>query len=258
MPRPTRLRGRAAVRRLRNRIDALTRSRAKRQSNGDTLPDDLLTRLINSAGEFDDPLSFGEIEDHILTFIAAGHETTARGLSWLLYLLTHDPRSMAKVYSEVDAVDLDSPPSTWQSKLPFLTACFDEAMRLYPPAPFLTRMARKDDRFGLAFVPAGGYLFLNLYALHRHRLLWEQPDSFKPERFMDRASANIGKYQYLPFGVGHRTCIGGHFAVLEATIILVLTLRRYRFEYAGEKPPWPVMRITLKPDNDMPMRVFHR
>lgn len=259
VPRPTRLRGKAAVRRLRKRIQILTQDRLNRQAAGEKLPDDFLTRLINAQDQGDHPLTSDEIEDHILTFIAAGHETTARGLSWMLYLLANDPAARTRVETEVDAIDTQkTPPEFWQEQLPFTVACFEETMRLYPPAPFITRMAKDDDPFGLAFVPRGGYLFLNLYALHRHKKLWNSPETFQPERFMDRAKKDIQKYQYLPFGVGHRICIGGHFAMQEALIILTLLLREFRFDYAGDAPPVPVMRITLKPGNGIPMKVRRR
>lgn len=259
VPRPTRLRGKAAVRRLRKRIRRLTENRLGRQAAGETLPDDFLTRLINAQDQGDHPLTSDEIEDHILTFIAAGHETTARGLSWMLYLLANDPVARAKVETEVDAINTEkTPPEFWQEQLPFTVACFEETMRLYPPAPFITRMAKDDDPFGLAFVPSGGYLFLNLYALHRHKTLWDAPETFRPERFLGESRNNIQKYQYLPFGVGHRICIGGHFAMQEALIILTLLLRGFRFDYTGNTPPVPVMRITLKPDNGIPMQVHRR
>ncbi|MGJ8564667.1 MAG: cytochrome P450 [Alphaproteobacteria bacterium] len=259
IPRPTRLRGKSAVKRLRARIRALTQSRIERQAAGEPLPDDFLTRLIESQTKQSGALSLDEVEDHILTFIAAGHETTARGLSWMLYLVAHDAGSRERLEQEVDSLDIDTiEPSDWIEKLPFMVACFEETMRLYPPAPFITRMAIKDDPFGLAFVPGGGNLFLNLYALHRHKSLWDQPEAFLPERFMGEAKKSIARFQYLPFGVGHRTCIGGHFAMQEAIIILVLLLKPFRFDYAGEKPPCPVMRITLKPDNGIPMTIHKR
>lgn len=259
IPRPTRLRGKTAVKRLGHRISALTKDRIERREQGLNLPDDFLTRLIEARGDDKNPLSIEDIEDHILTFIAAGHETTARGLSWMLYLLSNDPASRARIEAEIDVIDIESDdPADWADHLTFTTACFEETMRLYPPAPFITRMAKNDDPFGLAFVPAGGNLFLNLYALHRHELLWEHPDRFIPERFMGEAKQCIQRFQYLPFGVGHRICIGGHFAMQEALIILVLTLKKYRFDYTGKTPPCPVMRITLKPDNGIPMRISKR
>ncbi len=259
LPRLTRLRGRGAVKRLRARISALTQDRLARHARGKSLPDDFLSRLILAHDKTLDPPTPNEIEDHILTFIAAGHETTARGLAWLIYLLTHSPNDMAKVVAEIDALDIKATaPADWQNHLPWLTACFDEAMRLFPPAPFITRMARDDDQYKLAFIPKNGNVLLNLYALHRHHTLWEQPDIFSPQRFTEPQNAARHKFQYLPFGVGHRTCIGGHFAVMEAMIILVLMLKSYRFDYVGTTPPMPVMRITLKPDNGIPVRISPR
>ncbi len=258
VPRPTRLRGGAAVKRLRRRIGRLIIDRKARAGQGEILPDDFLTRLMASEDDEQQPLPISEIEDHILTFIAAGHETTARGLSWLLYLLANDSGALSRVEAEVDALDMKLGAADWAAHMSYTVACFEEAMRLYPPAPFITRMAKDDDPFGLAFVPRGGYLFLNLYALHRHERLWDNPNGFDPNRFMGKARSDIQKYQYLPFGVGHRICIGGHFAMQEALIILAVTLRRFRFDYAGSAPPVPVMRITLKPDNGMPMHAIRR
>ncbi len=259
IPRPTRLRGGGAVRRLRKRIRTLTQDRIKRRAAKTILPDDLLTRLIIALDSDAKNLCLDDVEDHILTFIAAGHETTARGLSWMLYLLAHDPAARARVENEIDALDSEAiAPADWQKYLTYTVACFEETMRLYPPAPFITRRAIGDDSFGLAFVPAGSNLFLNLYALHRHEQLWEVPNRFMPDRFLGQARKDIQKFQYLPFGVGQRTCIGGHFAMQEALIILTCVLKSYRFEYAGNTPPCPVMRITLKPDNGIPMRIIRR
>lgn len=258
VPRPTRLSGHKAVKRLRRRIANVVDKRLSDKTSGAALPDDFLTHLINAIDDDKTPLTPEEIEDHILTFIAAGHETTARGLAWVLYLLSNDAQARRRVEAEVDALNLNDPPSQWIAEMPFTIACFEESMRLYPPAPFLTRMAKNDDRFGLAFIPAGGYVFLNLYALHRHETLWDRPEQFDPDRFMSKRKASLKKFQYLPFGVGHRICIGGHFAMQEAMIILALALRKFRFDYVGDAPPEPVMRITLKPHNGMPMRVTHR
>ena len=259
LPRPTRRRGKNAVKRLRWRISRLTKDRMRRVETGSDIPDDFLTRLIKARDDEKSPLTMHDIEDHILTFIAAGHETTARGLSWMLYLLSNAPEARERVEAEINKIDIENTdPADWAKHLPYTTACFEETMRLYPPAPFITRMALRDDPFGLAFVPAGGNLFLNLYALHRHETLWHKPNHFIPDRFMGSTKQAIERFQYLPFGVGHRTCIGGHFAMQEALIILVSCIKKYQFDYAGSAAPCPVMRITLKPDNGIPMRVTKR
>ena len=259
IPRPTRLRGYKELGELREQISMLISNRISKREAGQDLPDDLLTRLIcvqNKDGS--SKLNSDEIEDHMLTFIIAGHESTARSLSWILYLLSGDNIARSKVEEEIDNIDLSSPAKDWAEQLTFTSACYNEALRLFPPLPFVTRMAREDDRYKLSFIPKGGYLFLNLYALHRHKLLWDRPDSFMPERFLGDKKAARHKFQFLPFGVGHRICIGGHFAMQEALIILVMILKKYRFEYAVEKPATPVMRISLKPNNGMPMRVTRR
>lgn len=259
VPRPTRLRGGRAVARLRDRIAKLVERRRRLRQAGERLPDDFLTRLLEGKNEVGEPLAATDIQDHILTFIAAGHETTARGLAWTLYLLAHDGRVRNLVETEIDHLYArDIAVAEWVDHMPYTTACFEEAMRLYPPAPFITRMAKADDRYNLAFVPKGGYLFLNLYALHRHKMLWACPDDFIPERFLAGAKDRIDRFAYLPFGVGHRVCIGSQFAMQEALIILAAVLRHYRLDYASDVPPCPVMRITLKPDNGIPMQVSPR
>jgi len=105
---------------------------------------------------------------------------------------------------------------------------------------------------------ADSILFVNTWLLHRHKSLWDRPEAFMPSRFMGQARNQIGRFQYLPFGVGERVCIGQRFAMQEAAILIALLARNYRFDYAGKNVPWPKMRITVQPENGMPMRVTRR
>ena len=93
------------------------------------------------------------------------------------------------------------------------------------------------------------------YVLHRHRRLWTDPDRFVPERFLEPERAKIDRFAYLPFGAGPRICVGAQFAMVEAVIVLSTLCRRLRFDYAGEAPPQPMQRVTLRPAGGMPMRV---
>ena len=200
-----------------------------------------------------------QIEDHIISFIGAGHETTARALCWLVYLLSQDTKRRERLEAEVDALDIDTIPcEEWADHLPFTIACFEETMRLFPPAPFISREAIKDDKVDGYEVAADGVVLINTWQLHRHIQYWDNPSAFIPERFLLENRDKIGRFQYLPFGVGERVCIGQRFALQEAGILIALLLRRYRFDYAGDVPPWPKMRITVQTDNDMPMRVTRR
>lgn len=259
LPRLSRLKGLKAVKHLREMIGELTQDRKARRDKGEDLPDDFLSRLLLVGDEDTAPFSDIDIENHVLAFIGAGHETTARALSWLFYLLSNDTKSRDRLEAEVDRLDIENlSPETWGEHLPFTLACFEETMRLFPPAPFIVREAINDDTHGDVTIPAKSVLFLNTWQLHRHKTLWDKPDAFIPERFLGEACDKIGRFQYLPFGVGERVCIGQRFAIQEALILIALLVRNYRFDYASDDVPWPKLRITIQPENGMPMRVTKR
>lgn len=263
VPRLTRLRGLKAVKSLRAMIAELIQIRKGRQDRGEDLPDDFLSRLLKVGDAETRKFTDTEIEDHLLAFIGAGHETTARALSWMFYLLANDTKARDRLEAEVDALDIDTvPPEEWGDRLPFAQACFEETMRLFPPAPFIIRKAVADDTFDLSgdkvTIQKNTILMLNTWQLHRHETLWEHPAAFVPERFLGNVRTSMDRFQYLPFGVGERVCIGQRFAMQEAMILVALLARRYRFEYAGNVVPWPKLRITIQPENNMPMRIIRR
>ncbi len=260
VPRLTNRKGLKAVREIRTMIAHLTAKRRSDKVAGRPLADDFLTRLLSIGDDGEThPFTSEQIEDHILTFIGAGHETTARALCWMVYLLSQDHSRRERLEAEVDALDIKTiPPENWYDKLPYSAACFEEAMRLFPPAPFIAREAVSPDNIGGYTVPTGGVVMINTWQLHRHLKYWDQPWAFVPERFLPEHRHKINKFQYLPFGVGERVCIGQKFALQEAVILIALLLRRYRFKYAGQTPPWPKMRITIKPENNMPMYITRR
>ncbi|MCY4540827.1 MAG: cytochrome P450 [Rhodobacteraceae bacterium] len=187
-----------------------------------------------------------ELRDNLLTFIVAGHETTALTLAWSLYLLSISPRWQEKVRAEANstlgrrcatASDLGSLDVTRQ--------VIEESLRLYPPAALLLREAQEPDTIGGREVRKGDTMFLPIYALHRNRCLWEDPNQFDPGRFADRRKIN--RFAYLPFGGGPRVCIGAGFAMQEATIVLATLVSRFRFSLAEGRQPKPVLVLTLRP-----------
>ena len=199
------------------------------------------------------------IVDNLLTFLAAGHETTARSLSWTLYLLSQAPDVLKRLEAEIDAAPLDdTDPANWMDALPWTTAIIKESLRLYPSAPILSRTSIAADTVaGLAVAPDTDVL-VSTWLLHRQRDFWPQPDAFLPERFYGEAANSIPRHAWLPFGLGPRVCIGARFAMMEMVIVLASLLRKLRFEFAGMRHPVPVMRITLQPDIEVPMRVSRR
>ncbi len=258
LPRLTRLRGRRTLAFFRKIVDDTVAERLQlMREDPDAAPQDFLTLLLQQ--EKPGGLTRQEVSDNIITFIGAGHETTARALGWTLYCLANAPRERQAVEEEVDRVVPSEPdPVKWLEKMPQTRAAFEEAMRLYPPAPSINRAAIEEDRFADAVIEAGTTVLVMPWILHRHRMLWEQPDAFIPSRFLPGNREKIGRFQYLPFGVGPRVCIGATFALQEAVIALGVLMRRFRFDCTEDTDPWPVQKLTVQPEGGLPMTVIAR
>jgi cytochrome P450 len=164
-----------------------------------------------------------------------------------------------RVEREVEAAFAAAPDEPPRAEdLPLTRAVIDEAMRLYPPAPFMSRAAIGEDRIGAMKIPAGSLVMIAPYVLHRHRTLWEAPDDFDPDRFMPGRREGIDRYAYLPFGAGPRVCIGASFSIQEAVIVLARFVQGLRFELAEGHRVAPVQRVTLRPGGGLPMRLGRR
>ena len=248
LPRPGRARARALVGTLRAQMRVMIRARRKALAGGAELPDDFLSRLMAIGHETpDQPLSDSQIIDNLLTFFAAGHETTARTLAWAFYLLSEDQRIAAQVAEELIAAR-DVPARELLQAAPLTEAVLNETMRLYPAAAQINRVALHDGKLGDWDVKRGTEVFTSLWVLHRHRKLWTDPMLFDPSRFLGDAGKQFDRCQFLPFGIGPRVCIGAAFAMQEMAVILRAFLTRALPEPAGEDAPMPVMRITVQPD----------
>lgn len=258
MPRLTRIRGRKALSFFRKIVaDTIQARRERIESYRDDVPEDFLTLLLRQQG--DSGLTREEIEDNIITFIGAGHETTARALGWTLYCLANASEERARVEEEADRISASGiEPGRWLEHMPYTRAAFEEAMRLYPPAPSINRAAINDDRWGEVEIPAGITVLVMPWTLHRHRLLWDDPDAFIPARFWPENRDRIDRFQYLPFGAGPRICIGATFALQEAVIALGVLMSRYRFDVTAETNPWPVQKLTTQAEGGLPMQVSAR
>lgn len=245
VPRPNRVLTGAAMRQTKRLADqAIERRRAE----GAKPVPDLLDLLL--AGE--DPksgrkMTTPELRDNLLTFIVAGHETTALTLSWALYLCAFAPTVQDAARAEAQSVLQGRTASAADlPSLPLIRRIVDEALRLYPPAAFLSRTAQVEDSLCGREIRRGDTVILPIYALHRHHKLWADPDAFDPQRFADPKA--IERFAYLPFGDGPRICIGANFALQEAVIILATLLSRFRFALVPGKTPKPVMILTLRPE----------
>ncbi|WP_395541853.1 cytochrome P450 [Neotabrizicola sp. sgz301269] len=245
VPRPHRMVTGAAMRQTKRLADQAIEAR---RAAGARLPPDLLDLLMAGA----DPdsgrkMSTDELRDNLLTFIVAGHETTALTLSWALYLCAFDPGVQAAARAEAQAVLGERAATVTDLPALPLTRCIvDEALRLYPPAAFLSRTAQAPDELCGREVRRRDTVILPIYALHRHHRLWDRPDAFDPSRFADPRA--VPRFHYLPFGDGPRICIGASFALQEAVIILATLLARFRFTPVPGRDPKPAMILTLRPE----------
>lgn len=245
VPRPSRMLTGAAMRQTKQLAD---RAIEQRRAEGAKPVPDLLDLLMAGADpKTERRMTTAELRDNLLTFIVAGHETTALTLSWALYLCAFDPAVQAAARAEAQAACGDRAATAADlPALPLIRQIVDEALRMYPPAAFLSRSARTHDELCGREVRPGDTVILPIYALHRHHKLWDNPDHFAPNRFADPKA--IDRFAYLPFGDGPRICIGASFALQEAVIILATLLARFKFALVPGKVPKPVMILTLRPE----------
>lgn len=198
------------------------------------------------------------LRDELLTMFLAGHETTSHALTWTFYLLSQHPAIEAKLHAELDAVLAGSPPTLESLRsLPFTDMVLNEAMRLYPPAPVVSRTAAEDTEVGGYPIPAGAELIIWLYFTHHDPRWFPEPEAFRPERFADGIPAAV-RGAFLPFGGGSRLCIGKEFALLEARLVLATVAQRFGLQLEPGQRVAPRFAVTLSPRYGMQMQLTPR
>ncbi len=221
---------------------------------------DLLSMLMSARDEeTGEGMTDDQLRVEVTTFLLAGQETTALALTWTWYLLSQHPAALRRLQEEIDAVLNGRPPDYADlANLPYARMVIDEALRLYPPAWGFSRQAMADDELGGFPLPRGWLAFVIPYVLHRLPAFWPDPDAFDPERFLPERAADRPKFTYLPFGAGPRQCIGNHFALIEAHVILATLAQGYRLRFVPQQrvEPWPL--ITLRPRFGLPMVIERR
>jgi cytochrome P450 len=253
MPHPGRRRMLRAEKFLRTSVAALI---AARQANP-TSRNDLFGWLSEAKHpETGAPLGAELLLDSLLTFMMVGHETTAKALTWSLYLLSESEDWAERLREEIETVAGNEPIGPEHiDRLQLTQQVVKEALRLYPPVPSITRQAATDLELGGQHIAAGTLINIPIFVLHRHRSIWRDPDRFDPNRFAPDAEAKVGRTQFMPFGAGPRTCVGASFAMIEATAVLATLIRGARFRLKDVHRPTPVSRVSLAPKGGMPMRV---
>jgi cytochrome P450 len=193
----------------------------------------------------------------LAVFLIAGHDTTATTLTYALWALGHHPDLQDRVADEVGALG-DRPLNVRDVPgLPFTVQVVHESLRLCPPAAALARFATRDTVVDGFRIERGTNVLVGIYAMHRDPSLWNDPETFDPDRFSAERSRGRDRWQFLPFGAGSRSCIGDHFAMLEATLGLASIVRRCRVSSLAAGFPL-ALPFTMTADGPIPARVEMR
>jgi cytochrome P450 len=222
----------------------------RRQKAAEPGADMLATLLAARDPESGLPLTQRELRDQILTFLMAGHETTAATMAWGVHLLARHPDVQRRVRAEVaeSLVDGRVPSGKDVRQLAFTHRVVQETLRLYPPAPFVARQPIAPDTIHGYHIPAHSSVTVCTYATHRHRQFWDDPERFDPDRLTPERCAARPRHAYLPFGGGPRICIGNDFALLEEQMLLAMAIRRYRIIPDPSRPFAAGVRTVRAPN----------
>jgi cytochrome P450 len=244
VPLPSNIRYRRALRSMEHVVGRIIGERKSHPKD----TGDLLSMLMSGRDENGQPMSDRQLRDEALTLLFAGHETTALALSWTGYLLGQYPEIDARLATEVhdvlgdrDATVEDLP------RLPFTEHVITEAMRLYPPAWAIGREALHACEIGGYRVAAGTTIIMSPWVVHHDARHFENPIEFRPDRWEGDLAQQLPRYAYFPFGGGPRVCIGNRFAMMEAMLILVTIVQRFRLTWQRGQPVQPFASLTLRP-----------
>ncbi len=253
IPTPDNIRFRAALQSIDRVVYRLIARRRHNQAAG--TPDIDLLALLQSMREEETGagLSDRELRNEAVTFLLAGHETTANALTWTFHLLSLHPEAENQLREELaGALAGRAPTLDDLPRLPYLKQVIRESMRLYPPVWIIERRVIAGDVVGGFRFPAGSSVVIAPYALHRHPGFWERPEAFEPARFQNPAPE-----AYIPFGLGPRSCIGNEFAMLEAQLVTAMVVQAIRLRRVPGHPVEALPGLTLRTRHGL-MMTAHR
>jgi len=220
---------------------------------------DLLSMLMAAMNEDGSRMTAKQLRDETMTLFLAGHETTALALGWTWYLLGENPQAEAKLHQELDTT-LHGNPATVADleRLPYLHAVVRESLRLYPPAYMMARANVTPVAIGEYEIPAGTTILSSQWVTHRDARYFEEPEAFRPERWLDGLEERLAGGTYYPFGDGPRRCIGQGFALLEIALAIAAIAQKFRFTLTADARIEVEPLITLRPRYGIPMRIQAR
>jgi cytochrome P450 len=255
VPTPRNVRMRRALAYLRSQIGGII---AERRSSGEE-QEDMLSLLLSLRYEDGASMSDEQLFDELITLCGAAQETSADAISWALYLLAKHRAVYARVRDEVDTVLAGRAP-TYEDlrQLPYCLQVFKEALRLYPPGSIMLRGAVRDTTIGGYGVPAKTTVAISPWALHRRPDVFLDPDRFDPDRFEREQERKLPKCGFMPFGAGHRVCLGNHFSLMEGQALIAALAQCVELELVGHHPVEAQLLVNLRAKYGIRVRVRHR
>jgi cytochrome P450 len=257
LPTPANLRRKRAAR----QIDSILYDIIRRRRGSKEAGDDLLGVLIRVCDEEDGSgMTDQQLRDEAITLFLAGHDTTALTLTWGLYLLARHPAVARALETELDDVlGGRAPAASDIPRLRYTDMVVREVMRLYPSAYVVGRAPIGSYELAGYTVPPGGTILMSQWVVHRDPRWYDQPEEFRPERWADDSGRPRPRFSYFPFGGGPRICVGNHFAMMEAVLVLATVARYWRVSIPpGEQPVAPTPQITLRPARPVGLTLHRR
>ncbi|MGH9689516.1 MAG: cytochrome P450 [Candidatus Acidiferrales bacterium] len=249
------------ARRERNFLDSLVyRIISERQAEGTANHrNDLLSLLMNARDEDGSHMTSQQLRDETMTLFVAGHETTAQMLAWTWHMLGENRAVETRLHEELHQVLGGRPPAISDfARLPYLHAVMSEVLRMYPPAYVIARTAIEPCQLGGYDFPAGSTILMSQWVTHRDSRYYDDPDLFRPERWLEGLANRLPAGAYFPFGDGPRRCIGQGFAMLEAALVIGILAQRFQFRLVPGHPVIPEPVVTLRPRHGIRMTLHTR
>ena len=225
---------------------------------------DFLDILLLARDEDGEGLSDQEIRDEVETFMFEGHDTTASGISWILYNLATHLEIQTRAREEVDAI-FDAKPEgekelEWDDlqKLTYLTMCIKESLRTHPPVHFIARETTKACKIDGKEVPAETLVNIAIWNIHHNPTVWPDPFKYDPERFQKENISKMDSYAFVPFSAGPRNCIGQVFAMNEMKTTVAHVLRHFRLKGDTQRPPRLRLALVLRSENGVYLKFEKR
>ncbi|XP_041842904.1 cytochrome P450 4B1 [Melanotaenia boesemani] len=219
---------------------------------------DFLDILLFAKDEEQQGLSDEDVRAEVDTFMFEGHDTTASGISFILYCLACHPEHQKICRDEIMEALVGKDTIEWEdlSKIPYTTMCIKESLRLYPPVPGMARKITKPITFfDGRTLPAGFHIGTSVFGIHRNSAVWENPNVFDPLRFLPENVSKRSPHAFVPFSAGPRNCIGQNFAMNEMKVVIALTLKRYHLIEDPDLKPKMIPRLVLRSINGIHIKI---